>query len=258
MTPLLPHTSDRGKTYLVPMNPLPRVSNRPILSNRPHFQKATVINLRGVIACLALAMATNAHAHSGGDAVGGFVSGFTHPSWPIALWSPWSPLVYGAHFWENLAFGYSQLFFPTVMAFGGALGVMGIPIPAIETGIALSGIVFGLMVLLASKPPLWIATTSSDFSPSFTATPTAPKSDPSPLTYSMGFVISTGLLHLSGIAFGEFVRWRAEPCPPSVHPVLCIACVAWVSCYTCSKSNALPPNRRPSVFVLNLLPIAAQ
>jgi urease accessory protein len=30
-----------------------------------------------------------------------------------------------------------------------------------------------------------------------------------PLMYSAGFVIATGLLHLSGIAFGLLVRWPA-------------------------------------------------
>ena len=47
--------------------------------------------------------------------------------------------------------------FPMVMAFGGALGVIGIPIPFIETGIAVSAIVLGLMVAFAVRPPLWIA-----------------------------------------------------------------------------------------------------
>ena len=43
------------------------------------------------------------------------------------------------------------------MAFGGALGVLGVPLPAVETGIALSGVILGLMVCFAAKPPLWVA-----------------------------------------------------------------------------------------------------
>jgi urease accessory protein len=31
----------------------------------------------------------------------------------------------------------------------------------------------------------------------------------SPLAYSIGFVIATGMLHLAGIAFGLLVRWPA-------------------------------------------------
>jgi hypothetical protein len=47
--------------------------------------------------------------------------------------------------------------FPMVMAFGGALGVLGVPVPAVEAGIALSGIVLGLMVACSVRPPLWVA-----------------------------------------------------------------------------------------------------
>lgn len=48
--------------------------------------------------------------------------------------------------------------FPLVMAFGGALGVMAVPIPAVEIGIAAS-------ILMSNKsPPLLWATTSSESS----------------------------------------------------------------------------------------------
>lgn len=47
--------------------------------------------------------------------------------------------------------------FPMVMALGGALGVLGVPLPFVEVGIALSGVVLGLMVLFMVKPPLWVA-----------------------------------------------------------------------------------------------------
>jgi urease accessory protein len=42
--------------------------------------------------------------------------------------------------------------FPAVMALGGALGVLGVPLPGVETGIALSGVILGLMVAFAVKP----------------------------------------------------------------------------------------------------------
>lgn len=99
--------------------------------------------------------------------------------------------------------------FPLVMAFGGALGVIGIGIPAIETGIALSGIVLGLAVAFAVKPPLWVAAIIVGAFAIFhghahgTELPNAT----SPLVFSVGFVTATGLLHLAGIAFGELARW---------------------------------------------------
>ena len=47
--------------------------------------------------------------------------------------------------------------FPMVMAFGGMLGLMGVPLPGVEVGIALSGILLGLAVLSEWRPPLWSA-----------------------------------------------------------------------------------------------------
>ena len=44
--------------------------------------------------------------------------------------------------------------FPMVMAFGGMLGLMGVPLPGVEVGIALSGILLGLAVLSEWRPPL--------------------------------------------------------------------------------------------------------
>jgi hydrogenase/urease accessory protein HupE len=43
------------------------------------------------------------------------------------------------------------------MAVGGALGVAGMPLPGVETGIGISAIMLGGMVAFAAKPRLWIA-----------------------------------------------------------------------------------------------------
>src|SRR5262245_63927630 len=47
--------------------------------------------------------------------------------------------------------------FPMVMALGGMLGLLGVPLPGVELGIALSGIALGLAVLTEWRPPLWAA-----------------------------------------------------------------------------------------------------
>jgi urease accessory protein len=94
--------------------------------------------------------------------------------------------------------------FPLMMAMGGALGVAGVPLPGVEIGIALSALILGGMVLSAARPPLWLAALIVAAFAIFhghahgTELPHAV----SPLAYSLGFVISTGLLHLCGIAFG--------------------------------------------------------
>lgn len=90
------------------------------------------------------------------------------------------------------------------MAFGGMLGVMGVPLPFVETGIALSGIVLGLVVLFGVRAPIWLASIVVGIFAIFhghahgAELPEAAN----PFSYALGFVIATGLLHLFGIAFG--------------------------------------------------------
>jgi len=99
--------------------------------------------------------------------------------------------------------------FPIVMAFGGVLGVAGVPIPSVEIGIALSAVVLGLMVAGAQRPPLWIAALIVGGFAIFHghAHGTELPSQTSALAYSAGFVIATGLLHLAGIALSSLKKW---------------------------------------------------
>jgi len=164
----------------------------------------------GLFWCLLFTlMPLTAMAHTGVGTLGGLVSGMKHPvsgldhivaMVAVGLW--------GA-FLGPPAMWLLPVVFPVVMAFGGALGVLGVPVPAVETGIALSGVMLGLMVALAARPPLWVAAVIVGFFAIFhghahgAELPTAANA----LTYSVGFVVVTGVLHLSGIGVGLLVRW---------------------------------------------------
>lgn len=156
-----------------------------------------------------LILATVAGAHTGQGLQGGFVSGFRHPisgldhvvaMVAVGLW--------GA-FLGSPAIWLLPVVFPLVMAFGGALGVAGVPLPGVEVGIALSAIVLGTLVAAAARPPLWVAAGLVGVFAIFhghahgTELPHAAN----PLAYSLGFVLATGLLHLSGVAFGLLDRF---------------------------------------------------
>ena len=164
---------------------------------------------RFLIAALLLAAASVAQGHEGGGLAGGFYSGFLHP---ILGWDHVAAMVavglWGA-FLGSPAIWILPVVFPLVMAIGGALGVAGVPLPAVETGIATSAVVLGAMVALAARPPLWVAAVIVAAFAVFhghahgTELPAAAN----PLAFSLGFVIATGLLHLSGIAFGLLARW---------------------------------------------------
>ena len=101
--------------------------------------------------------------------------------------------------------------FPLVMALGGAFGMIGIPLPAVETGIALSAVVLGLCVALALKPPLPVAAVivgAFAIFHGYAHGAEMPEAS-SAVSYALGFVIATGLLHLAGILFGSLARWGA-------------------------------------------------
>lgn len=168
--------------------------------------------LRQILLTVALlGLMPMAFAHEGAGMVGGFTSGFLHPllGWDhvvamvaVGLW--------GA-FLGMPALWILPVVFPLVMAFGGALGVLGIPLPGVEIGIALSALVLGVMVAGALRPPLWVAAVVVGVFAIFHghAHGTELPQSASPIAYSLGFVIATGLLHLGGIGFGFATRWSA-------------------------------------------------
>jgi urease accessory protein len=158
-----------------------------------------------------LVYAGAANAHTGAGITGGFASGLMHP---VLGWDHVVAMV-AVGLWGAFL-GYPAIWvlpvvFPLVMAFGGALGVMGVPIPAVETGIAASAIVLGAMVAFAVRPPIWVAAIIVGSFAVFHghAHGTELPGSANPLAFSLGFVIATGALHLSGIAFGLLARWPA-------------------------------------------------
>jgi urease accessory protein len=167
---------------------------------------AAVIRLFAVLLCLTAASPALAHT---GSVSGGFAGGLSHPLFgldhavamvAVGLW--------GAFLGAPAIF-ILPVVFPLVMAFGGVLGILGVPLPGVEIGIAVSATVLGMMVALAARPPLWIAAAivgafaichghahGAELPPGADA-----------VAYSAGFVIATGALHLCGIAFGLLARW---------------------------------------------------
>lgn len=160
-------------------------------------------------ALLTLASVTSASAHTEGGIAGGFISGFTHP---ILGWDHVVAMVavglWGA-FLEKRATWLLPVVFPLLMAMGGAWGVVGLPLPAVEAGIAASAIVLGCMIAFAVKPPLIVAAVIVGGFAIFhghahgTELPEAANA----IAYSVGFVLATGMLHMAGIGFGFLIRF---------------------------------------------------
>jgi urease accessory protein len=149
-------------------------------------------------------------AHSGGVA-GGFLGGLSHPVFgpdhviamvAVGLWGAFlgAPAIYTL-----------PVVFPLVMAFGGVLGILGVPLPGVEIGIAVSAVVLGMMVALAARVPIWIAAVLVGAFAIFHGHAHGAELPPGAdaLAYSAGFVVATGMLHIAGIAFGLLARWPA-------------------------------------------------
>jgi urease accessory protein len=184
-------------------------------------------------AIVVLLVSAPAWAHEGeGISVGGFGAGFLHPlTGPDHIVAMVAVGLWGA-FLGAPAIWVLPVVFPLVMAMGGVLGVIGVPLPGVEVGIAASAIVLGLVVAFAARPPLWIAAVIVGVFAIFhghahgTELPEAAN----PISYSLGFVIATGLLHLVGISFGLLVRWPAGRV--AVRAVGCLIAVAGVAFLT--------------------------
>lgn len=148
-----------------------------------------------------------AHEHAGHG--NGFSSGFQHPLLGLDhLIAMVAVGLWGAQL-GNPAIWILPVTFPVVMAFGAAAGVMGLPLPLVELGIAGSAIALGVMVAVAGRPPLWIAALLVGAFAIFhgyahgAELPQAVN----PLAYGSGFVLATGLLHLTGILIGLMIKW---------------------------------------------------
>ena len=162
----------------------------------------------GVLA-FAMQFSQVAEAHIRKGEASGFLSGVRHPisgldhvlaMIAVGLW--------GAQLGVP-AIWVLPVAFPMVMAIGGVIALLGIPLPGTEYGIAASMILLGGVVLLELKPPLWVAALLISFFAIFHGhahgTELPPGQDG--LLYSMGFVCATGCLHGVGVSIGLVHRW---------------------------------------------------
>jgi urease accessory protein len=149
----------------------------------------------------------SAHVESG--EAGGFLSGLSHPvSGLDHVFAMVAVGLWGAQLGAP-ALWLLPVAFPMMMALGGALGLIGLPLPGVEIGIAASAIVLGGLVLMQTRLPLAaalpIVAVFAVFHGHAHGTELAPGQNA--MLYSIGFVIATGLLHAAGIGVGVMHRW---------------------------------------------------
>lgn len=153
---------------------------------------------------LLMAVAGTAAAHTDAAAPAGFSAGFLHPlAGADHLLAMVAVGVWGAALGAPLLWTLPVVF-PLLMVVGGVLGIVGIGLPAVEAGIALSVLLLGLAVAAAWRAPVAAAVALVALFGVLhghahgTELPAAA----SPVAYSAGFVLATGVLHLAGILLG--------------------------------------------------------
>ena len=135
------------------------------------------------------------------DGIGsGLVHPLTGPDHFLAMFAVglWGAQMGGGPLWQL------PVTFPMIMVLGGILAILGLPLPHVELGIALSIITLGAAIGFAWHPRSWIALTLIAFFAichGYAHGTELPKAV-NPTDFSMGFVFATGLIHLLGIGVG--------------------------------------------------------
>ena len=162
-----------------------------------------------VLAIAAFVVAQPAFAHEQAAAGGGLVCGLLHPlSGMDHLIAMVAVGIWGAQLGAP-AIWVLPITFPMVMAVGGVLGVLRIPLPMPEVVIALSALVLGAAVAMRLRLPFAAAAVVVAVFAIFHGHAHGAElpSSANPLAYGVGFVTATGLLHLCGIVIGTLTRW---------------------------------------------------
>jgi len=151
-----------------------------------------------------------AAAHTEAGVAGGLLSGFLHPlsglDHLVAMVAVglWGAQLGAPGIWVL------PICFPTVMAVGGVLGVLGVPLPMTELVIAASALVLGFAVATSLRVPFWAAAIVVGIFAVFHGYAHGQElpGAANPQAYGIGFVVATGMLHALGILIGVATRWR--------------------------------------------------
>ncbi|MEI6560373.1 MAG: HupE/UreJ family protein [Rhodospirillaceae bacterium] len=158
-------------------------------------------------AALALG-ATTAHAHTFGTTGFGFMEGIAHPISGIdhimamVAVGLWASQEGGRALWALPAT------FVSMMTVGALLGVAGVPVPAVELGIAASVLVLGSLIAASARLPLIAAMAivgACAVMHGHAHGAEMPEAA-APILYGIGFVLGTSILHTIGVAVGYWAR----------------------------------------------------
>lgn len=145
-----------------------------------------------------------AQAHVDTDSVGGFAAGFLHPLTGLDHFTAMVAVGLWGVILGRPATWLLPVVFPMIMALGSVVGIVGLALPGIEIGIALSALVLGAFIVWRVALPLWLAClVVSVFAicHGYAHGAELPLAS-DPFAFAMGFMLATGSLHAAGIGVG--------------------------------------------------------
>jgi len=163
--------------------------------------------MRIAVALCALPASGIALAHTGSHPVTGFVSGVTHPLLGADHLAAMLAIGLLAGIGRQRA-GLPVTAFLLFMALGAAAGMLGIGIAGVETGIATSVLILGLLVTTMARLPAAVSVLLVSLVAVFHGSahgseiPLAAM----PLWYGLGFLLSTAALLLGGVRLGRWLQ----------------------------------------------------
>jgi len=166
-----------------------------------------------LIAVIALTLAPAAQAHIIGVQGGGFSAGFAHPF--TGLDHMLAMIAVGL--WASQLGGRARwavpLAFMGAMTVGAGLALAGVKLPMVETGIASSVLVLGLLIAFAARLPVAVSAVLVGAFAVFhghahgNELPQAA----SEALYGGGFLLATGALHVFGLGLGARMHRLLDP-----------------------------------------------
>ena len=166
----------------------------------------------GAAAVFLAGMVQAASAHTGVGDASGFMHGVMHPIGGLDhVLAMVTVGLFAAHL-GGRALWLVPASFVTMMMVGGMFGIYGVPVPFIETGIALSVVVLGAVVALQASLPVTAAMGLVGLFAIFHghAHGTEMPLEASGLTYAAGFLLATAALHTVGIGLGLALNRSAQ------------------------------------------------
>ncbi|PYB77462.1 MULTISPECIES: HupE/UreJ family protein [Rhizobium] len=154
-----------------------------------------------------------AQAHVMDGPLGGFGSGFGHPlAGPDHFLAMLAVGLWGAQMGGRSVWTLPATF-PLVMCIGGVAGMLEIlPSGIVQAGIAISVLALGAAIAAAWKAPEWLALALISAFAILHGIPhgvLAPRAS-DPAAFTVGFVVSTGVIHVVGIGIGAALKPIAQ------------------------------------------------